>query len=187
MAFQLFTDKKTDFECRIELEGASVKDSNVRMVLENRGFNYLFEGSIDSKGRCKITFPKLKGLFESQDTGAMKLEIIADDVYFQPWQSDFVIETAKKVRVEVLSESEPAKPSVKVKVKTPEKEISLEQKLAEGIVAELNASGIEDEHVLLKHKKLVQTKVRELSEETNTDPNKLIRYVVETLNNKRRT
>ena len=35
----------------------------------------------------------------------MKLEEIAEDVYFQPWQSEFIVETAKRINVEVISQN----------------------------------------------------------------------------------
>ena len=31
----------------------------------------------------------------------MKLEVIAEDTYFNPWESDFEVDTAKKIKVEV--------------------------------------------------------------------------------------
>ena len=54
-------------------------------------------------------------------TGDIKLEVIAEDTLIEPWQSDFVVETAKKVTVEVKSQKqkkqikELKKPRVKVK------------------------------------------------------------------------
>jgi len=47
------------------------------------------------------------------------LEEIADDTYFTPWESDFVVETSKKIAVEVKSQKknrivESKKPTMKV-------------------------------------------------------------------------
>ena len=36
----------------------------------------------------------------------LKLEVIAEDTLIEPWQSDFVVETSKKVTVEVKSQKE---------------------------------------------------------------------------------
>ena len=42
----------------------------------------------------------MNGLLDESTKGAMKLEVVAEDVYFQPWQSEFIVETAKKLSVE---------------------------------------------------------------------------------------
>jgi hypothetical protein len=42
--------------------------------------------------------PKLSMLKEG---GEMKLEVIADDMYFNPWNSDFELKKSKSVTVEV--------------------------------------------------------------------------------------
>ena len=43
---------------------------------------------------------------DENDKGIMKLEIIAEDVYFNPWESDFQVDTAKKIKVEVKGQGE---------------------------------------------------------------------------------
>ena len=43
------------------------------------------------------------------------MEVIADDVYFEPWNSDFNVKTSKKVNV-VVSEQVEEKPKLKVQV-----------------------------------------------------------------------
>ena len=45
----------------------------------------------------------------------MRLEVIADDVYFEPWSSDFSVITNKKVTVQI-AEQEEEKPKMKVQV-----------------------------------------------------------------------
>ena len=49
----------------------------------------------------------------------LKLEVIAEDTYFIPWESNFEVDTAKKVQVEVKSQQgniiKEGKPSIKVK------------------------------------------------------------------------
>ena len=54
----------------------------------------------------------------------MKLEVVAEDTYFTPWEDDFSIDTSKKLTVEVKSQSPSkpileAKPKVSVKTSTP--------------------------------------------------------------------
>ena len=47
----------------------------------------------------------------------MKLEVIAEDTFFSPWEDDFKVATNKKVTVEVLSNSKDTIKESKVKVK----------------------------------------------------------------------
>jgi hypothetical protein len=117
--YKLYTDKQEVFECSIELHGASLSKSQARLVIESEDLIILFKGSISEGGKCTIPVKKLRGLLEENTKGTIKLEVIADDVYFCPWQSDFAIETSKKVTVEVTSQqkqaiTESSKPSIKV-------------------------------------------------------------------------
>jgi hypothetical protein len=58
----------------------------------------------------------------------MRLEVIADDVYFEPWSSDFGVKTNKKVNV-VVSEQEEEKPKLTVEVFQQEESIIEEPKV----------------------------------------------------------
>jgi len=117
--YKLYTDKQETFECNIELHGASLKKSQARLVVESEDLTLLFKGTITEEGKCVIPVKKLRGLLEESVKGTIKLEVIADDVYFCPWQSEFAIEASKKVTVEVVSQqkqtiAESSKPSIKV-------------------------------------------------------------------------
>ena len=101
MSYKLWTDKKEIFECKITLEGASLKDATSRIVVNTPDLKLMFEGTIDNQGNCKIPIRKLRGLLGENDKGTMKLEVIAEDTYFLPWESDFIIDTSKKINVEV--------------------------------------------------------------------------------------
>jgi len=112
MNYTLYTDKKEDFECTIKLEGASLKDAKSRMIIKSDDLNLMFEGTIDKNGKCKIPINRMKGLLSEQVTGIMKLEVIAEDTYFQPWESRFTVDAKKKLTVEVKSQKESKKPQV---------------------------------------------------------------------------
>ena len=99
--YKLFVDRSEIFECKITLEGASLKDATSRMVVNTPDLKLMFEGTIDNKGNCKIPIKKLRGLLGEDDKGTMKLEVIAEDTYFLPWESDFIVNTSKKIKVEV--------------------------------------------------------------------------------------
>ena len=112
--YKLFTDKKENFECKIELEGASLDDAVARLVIESKKLNLLFEGTIDNKGNCLIPIDKLRRVLKENDSGNIKLEVIAEDVYFNPWESDFVVDTSKKIKVEIKEQSTISKPKAKM-------------------------------------------------------------------------
>lgn len=116
--YTLFTDKAENFECNIDIEGASIADTQARLVLESKNINLLFEGKVDENGRCSITIPKLKDYLKDSKEGNMRLEVIAEDTFFSPWEDSFELKASKKVQVEVLSNKEnlikEGKPSIKV-------------------------------------------------------------------------
>ena len=103
--YKLYTDKSELFECDIKIEGASLSNSTARLVVETSDYSLMFNGKINSSGKCEIPIRKLKGLIDESSTGNIKLEVIAEDTYFTPWKSDFAIEASKKVTVEVKSQS----------------------------------------------------------------------------------
>ena len=114
--YKLFTDKSELFECDIKLEGASLSKSKARLVVETSDYSLLFDGSISSKGKCEIPIRKLKGLINEDTSGNIRLEVIAEDTLFTPWESDFEVEASKKVTVEVKSQST-KKPILETKVR----------------------------------------------------------------------
>ena len=102
--YKLFTDKPEIFECNIKIDGASLANSQARLIIESEHVNILFKGSIDENGKCKIPIKKLKGLLSESAKGEIKLEVIAEDTYFLPWKSEFSVDASKKVTVEVKSQ-----------------------------------------------------------------------------------
>ena len=122
MAYKLYTDKQETFECDLFLEGADLKNSSARIIVESNDLTLMFKGKINEDGNCKVPIKKLKGLLDENTTGDIKLEVIAEDTLIEPWQSDFVVSTAKKVTVEVKSQGNKkpikevsSKPQVKIK------------------------------------------------------------------------
>ena len=120
--YKLYTDKIENFEAKIKLEGASLKKSTARLVIEADGFDLLFKGTITEAGKVSIPVKRLRGLIDEDTKGTIKLEVIAEDTYFTPWESEFQVDTSKKVTVEIKSQSAPIleasvhTPTVKVKV-----------------------------------------------------------------------
>jgi hypothetical protein len=77
---------------------------------------------------CEVIIPKTKHFLPEGTKGNMRLEVIADDVYFEPWSSDFGVKTNKKVNV-VVSEQEEEKPRLTVEVFQQEESIIEEPKV----------------------------------------------------------
>ena len=120
--YTLYSDKNNIFECDIQLEGASLTQAFARVIVEGGDLNIIFNGKITNEGNCRIEMPKLNMLKEG---GEMKLEVIADDMYFNPWNSDFELKKSKSVTVEVkqptgnIIKENKAKVNVKVNNYTP--------------------------------------------------------------------
>ena len=110
MNYKLYIDKKENFECQLRLEGASLKDAKSRMIVESNNFNLMFDGTIDNSGKCIVPISRLKGLLREGTKGTMKLEVIAEDTYFQPWESKFIVDTKQKLTVEVKEQASNKQP-----------------------------------------------------------------------------
>jgi len=130
--YKLFTDKAETFECDIKIDGASLSKSKSRLIVETKDYSLMFTGKIDSAGKCKIPIRKLKGLINESTKGSIKLEVIADDTFFTPWESTFEIEASKSVTVEVKSQS--TKPLLKEKVKVKNVKQEVTQKETDHVV-----------------------------------------------------
>ena len=132
MGYNLYTDKANKFNCNIEIEGTSLAKSKVRLVIETDEMSYMFNGSIENTGVCEVNIPKTKNFLPEGTRGNMRLEVIADDVYFEPWSSDFNVKTNKKVNV-VVAEQIEDKPKVMVQV-VEQEEVKPETKIVESTV-----------------------------------------------------
>ena len=102
--YKLYTDKIENFDAKIQLEGASLKKSKARLVIESEDFDLMFKGTITESGLVKVPVKRLRGLLDENTKGTIKLEVIAEDTYFTPWESTFEVEASKKITVEVGSQ-----------------------------------------------------------------------------------
>ena len=139
--YTLYTDREENFNCEIALEGARLRDSFARIILETSDVSLAFNGTIDSQGKCDIPIKPLRHLLEAKDRGIMKLEVVADDTYFKPWESDFVVDSYKKVEVKINEMTMPSKPKISVSVANQPKKVSKKKKFKKltikSIVSEL--------------------------------------------------
>ena len=174
--YKLFTDKSELFECDIKLQGASLKKSKARLVVETQDYSLMFNGSISNGGKCEIPIRKLKGLIDEDTTGNIRLEVIAEDTFFTPWESDFEVETSKKVTVEVKSQTS-KKPIVEAKVTI----TNSEQKHIINLLKLLIKENINIKNISYKRNKLNNIVATYLKENTIKNTEKVINGVLKKL------
>ena len=174
--YKLFTDKSELFECDIKLQGASLKKSKARLVVETPDYSLMFNGSISKGGKCEIPIRKLKGLIDEDTTGNIRLEVIAEDTFFTPWESDFEVETSKKVTVEVKSQTT-KKPIIEAKVKV----TNSEQQHVINLLKLLIKENINIKNISYKRNKLNNIVATYLNENPIKDTEKVINGVLKKL------
>lgn len=119
MAYKLYTDKSEVFECDVAVKNATLKNSFARLIIESDDVDLVFKGKIQD-GKCTVPIRKLKGLLDESVKGNMHLEIIVEDTYFKPWESDFVVEEHTSIKVQVKEQKTNSdKPILEVKIKQP--------------------------------------------------------------------
>ena len=185
--YKLFTDKSELFECDIKLEGASLSKSKARLVVETSDYSLLFNGSINSSGKCEIPIRKLKGLIDESTTGNIRLEVIAEDTYFTPWESDFEVDASKKVTVEVKSQST-KKPIVETKVRVKvknEKPTITEKDHVINLFKLLIKEDINVDNISFKRNELNHIVATYLKENTVKNTSKVINGVLQVLEKKK--
>ena len=185
--YKLFTDKSELFECDIKLEGASLSKSSARLVVETSDYSLLFKGEINSSGKCEIPIRKLKGLIDENTTGNIRLEVIAEDTFFTPWESDFEVDASKKVTVEVKSQTT-KKPIVetKVNVKVRDKKPTLTEKdHVLNLLKLLVKEDINIENISYKRNALNNIVATYLKENTVKNTGKVINGVLKVLEKKK--
>jgi hypothetical protein len=186
--YKLFTDKSELFECDIRLQGASLKKSKARLVVETSEYSLLFNGSISPKGKCEIPIRKLKGLIDENTVGNIRLEVIAEDTFFTPWESDFEVETSKKVTVEVKSQENKKQileTKVKVKVKKTKPITITEKQHIINLFKILIKENINLKNISFKRNKLNNIVATYLKENTVNNKEKIINGVLKVLNKKK--
>ena len=185
--YKLFTDKSELFECDIKLEGASLSKSSARLVVETSDYSLLFKGEINSNGKCEIPIRKLKGLIDENTKGNIRLEVIAEDTFFTPWESDFEVDVSKKVTVEVKSQTT-KKPIVETKVKVDvkkEKPTITEKQHVINLFKLLIKEDINVDNISFKRNELNNIVATYLQENTVKNTSKVINGVLKVLEKKK--
>ena len=181
--YKLFTDKTELFECSISLQGASLNKSKARLVVETPDYSLLFNGTISKSGKCEIPIRKLKGLIDENTSGNIRLEVIAEDTFFTPWESDFEVDASKKVTVEVKSQTT-KKPIVEAKVEVKiknEKPTLTERDHVVNLFKLLVKEEINMNNITFKRNKLNNIVGTYLKDKEINNPDKIIGGVLEIL------
>ena len=185
--YKLFTDKTNLFECSISLQGASLKKSKARLVVETTDYSLMFNGSISSGGKCEIPIRKLKGLIDENTLGNIRLEVVAEDTLFTPWESDFEVDASKKVTVEVKTQTT-KKPIVEAKVKVKvknEKPTITEKDHVMNLFKLLIKDDINVDNISYKRNALNNIVATYLQENPVKNTGKIIRGVLNVLENRK--
>lgn len=113
---EFFNNSDNDsMKFKLNVEGVNINKIEPRLLLTtNENKNYFFVGKI--KGDvCEFNIPELS-LYEKNENGNIKFEIISEDLYFPVWKDDFKIVTKASVKIEEMMNSEPI--HVKPKITT---------------------------------------------------------------------
>jgi hypothetical protein len=112
--YPVFKEKFENFTFNVMVEGAKLYNTKARLILESEDWNLVFDGEIDETGKCNIPIKKLNILDEGT-IGKIRLEVIAENTIFSPWEDDFKVKVDKKVAVQVPKKRLPKEPRVSVK------------------------------------------------------------------------
>lgn len=173
-----YSDKNKLFEFNVAIEGASINDTKVRLVLNTDDKNYLYYGTINENGKCSIDIPPLKDIKSTK--GNVILEVISESTFFEPWTSEVEIKKSKSVVVEMINNT--TKPKLenkklnvqfikeeKQQVITPEK--TLNEIVVEKLITEIKNNNISNNNILenkTKLKSLIENYKVNLSESQQT-------------------
>ena len=104
---KFYSDKKTKFKCNLSIDGASLDETQARLVLRFDDLAYLVDGEVDGdSGDCLVTVPALGSRQGAK--GEAVLEVIADEALIPALKRLFEVVRSKTVSVktsEVKSES----------------------------------------------------------------------------------
>jgi hypothetical protein len=118
MSYKIYTDKNENFECEVSVKNASLKGSLARLIVESvDGPTLVFNGKLEGE-KCVIPIKRLKGILDENVRGNMYLEVIVEDTYFKPWESDFVVEEHTSIKVKVNEQTQISKKPI-VEIKSP--------------------------------------------------------------------
>jgi hypothetical protein len=190
--YKLYTDVDKKFSCKVDVGGVSLSECKSRMILETDGLNLVFNGIITKDGMCEVQLTKLKNILSENTKGKLKLEVIAENTLFTPWETECLVDVYRRLNIsEIKLESDSDiiddRPKVSVKlgeVSKPKKEITNESKykvhidLLKSEMKKRNITTMDHFNKLIESYKKVTRKSGVLSESDITYlKNKLIKEI----------
>jgi hypothetical protein len=190
--YKLYTDVDKKFSCKVDVGGVSLSECKSRMILETDGLNLVFNGIITKDGMCEVQLTKLKNILSENTKGKLKLEVIAENTLFTPWETECLVDVYRRLNIsEIKLESDSDiiddRPKVSVKlgeVSKPKKELTNESKykvhidLLKSEMKKRNITTMDHFNKLIESYKKVTRKSGVLSESDITYlKNKLIKEI----------
>lgn len=86
------------FNLNLKVDDFKTENLQVRMILkfEQHNRNYIFDGTLNAESnKFQIIIPILTEI--ENDKGMLQVEVIADDMLFRPWESEFIVKAKKKL------------------------------------------------------------------------------------------
>jgi len=95
----LYKNKGEIFKCHFNIDGASYKETTIRLCLEfENNINFFFNGQLRENGDCTIEIPKLKNI-ESNKCKVV-VEAVADSMYFKVYEAEAELKNSVEVTMQ---------------------------------------------------------------------------------------
>ena len=95
--FTILKNKGELFKCHLDIEGAEIKDTTVRLCLEfDDNKNMHFYGKLEEGGVCEIEVPILD---IDKKTGKLTIEVIADSMFFKIYECEVDLKNSVEVKM----------------------------------------------------------------------------------------
>lgn len=96
--FTIFKNKGELFKCNLDIEGADLDKTKVRLCLEfDDNKNLFFYGKVNNEGHCTIEIPVIDDV--QQETGTLAIEVVADDMFFRLYECEVDLRTSIDVKM----------------------------------------------------------------------------------------
>lgn len=97
---ELKLDEQNELIFKVVVEGAKDSDTKIRLVLEDTDMSFTFPASNLGNGEVRVDMPPMKKML-SEGTYGAKLEVVAEDRFFEPLK--FNVDLRNGIQVAVAS------------------------------------------------------------------------------------
>lgn len=161
--YKLFTDNNKTFNCNVDVSGVSLDECTARLILQTENINLLYEGEINRNGICTVNIKKIKKYLEENTKGKIKLEIVAENTLFTPWESDFIVEAEKKVKITEVNGQTEKRKNVSVIVENNETDDQINKDVEDAIFEREYIKKM-DEHINGVHELMIKKNINNYSD-----------------------